>query len=64
MVVLLTVAVRFTVWGGASVKFGYRVLTVLGLTVTITGADVEPPPPPQATRNPVRAMARHRPTIL
>lgn len=59
---LATVAVNCCVWAGAPAKFGYRVFTVLGLTLTEAGGELLPPP--QATSNPARAKARQSPTIL
>src|ERR1700704_2547496 len=49
---LCTVAVNCCVCGGAFVRWGYRLLTTVGLTETLIGGGgggCELPPPPQAT---------------
>jgi hypothetical protein len=65
---LLTWAVNCCVCAGAPgglAMFGKSVFTELGATLTlITGGGGGDPPPPQAARKPVKATARHRPTIL
>jgi len=61
---LCTVAVNCCVCGGAPFKFGYRVVTEVGLTETLItgGGGLEPPPPPpQATRSAVSSRARQSP---